>query len=292
MKIASYWHQSDSGVRCALCPRACLLNDGEWGLCGARRAENGVLYAKSYGRLLALNADPIEKKPLKRFLPGTQTLSLGFAGCNLFCYFCQNASLSRARPNERMPFTPPEAVVEAALREGFPSISYTYNEPLTNIEYVLETANMARAKGLKNILVTNGYCNPGPFEDALEVIDALNIDVKSFREDAFKRDTGGTLSVVLSNVEYAIKRAHVEVTALMVPGLCEAGDVEQIAKWLGGIDRAVPLHITRYHPVGPNQPPATDISAMQAAKARAERYMDTAFLGNVPTTHPPPGAQA
>ncbi len=235
----------------------------------------------SYGRLLALNADPIEKKPLKRFLPGTKTLSLGFAGCNLFCYFCQNASLSRARPNERIPFTPPEAIVETALGEGFPSISYTYNEPLINIEYVLDTARLARANGLKNILVTNGYCNPAPFAEALEVIDALNIDVKSFRQDAFKRDTGGTLPVVLRNVEYAAKRAHVEITALMVPGLCETVDVEQIASWLGGISSAIPLHITRYHPVGPNMPPPTDIAAMLDAKARAERFLDTVLLGNV-----------
>ena len=281
MKQALYWHPENDAVRCTLCPRACLLQDGEWGLCGARHAEEGALYARSYGRLLALNADPIEKKPLKRFLPGTKTLSLGFAGCNLFCYFCQNESLSRARPNEHIPFTPPEAVVEAALREGFPSISYTYNEPLTNIEYVLDTARLAREKGLKNILVTNGCCNPAPFAHALEVVDALNIDVKSFREDAFKRDTGGALPSVLRNVEAAVKRAHVEVTALMVPGLCEAGDAEQIAKWLGGISRAIPLHITRYHPVKPGHPPATDISAMHDAKARAERYLETVFLGNV-----------
>ncbi len=282
MNPALYWQPTENNaVRCLLCPRACTLKNGEWGLCGARRVENGQLFAMSYGRLLALNADPIEKKPLKRFLPGTKTLSLGFAGCNLFCYFCQNASLSRARPSERIPYTPPEAVVDAALREGFPSISYTYNEPLTNIEYVLDTARLASANGLKNIMVTNGYCNPGPFENALEYIDALNIDVKSFRADAFKRDTGGELSAVLRNVEAAAERAHVEITALMVPGLCEAEDVEQIAQWLGGISRQVPLHITRYHPVGPNMPPMTDISAMQGAKARAERFLETVFLGNV-----------
>lgn len=281
MKQALYYHPENGSVRCTLCPRACLLKDGEWGLCGARQAAGGALYARSYGRLLALNSDPIEKKPLKRFLPGTRTLSLGFAGCNLFCYFCQNASLSRARPNENIPLTPPEAIVEAALREGFPSISYTYNEPLTNIEYVIETARLARASGLKNILVTNGYCNPAPFADVMEVIDALNIDVKSFRADAFARDTGGVLDVVLRNAEAAAKRAHVEITALMVPGLCEAGDVEQIAAWLGGVSPAIPLHITRYHPVQPDQPPAADIAAMRDAKTRAERHLDTVFLGNI-----------
>ncbi len=281
MKIASYWQPTDNGVRCTLCPRACALQDGEWGLCGARQSVGGALYAMSYGRLLALNADPIEKKPLMRFLPGTKTFSLGFAGCNLFCYFCQNASLSRARPNDNTHCTPPEVVVEAALSEDFPSISYTYNEPLTNIEYVLDTARLARAHGLKNILVTNGYCNSAPFADALEYIDALNIDVKTFREDAFKRDTGGALSAVLRNVEYAAQRAHVEITALMVPELCDAGDVEQIAAWLGGISRAIPLHITRYRPVGPNMPPATDINVMKEAKTRAEMYLDNVFLGNV-----------
>lgn len=280
MHKARYWESGPQALSCTLCPRFCILKDGEWGACGARRCLDGELFALSYGRVAALHVDPIEKKPLKRFMPGTLTLSLGAFGCNLFCDFCQNHSLSRSRPSDDVPFIPPEEIVERALAQGLPSVSYTYNEPLTNAEYVVDTATVARGRGLRNILVSNGYANEQVFEDVLALMDAMNIDVKSNRADAFRSRTGGALEIVMRNVERAAKRTHVEVTSLMVPGLCGPGDVEAIAQWLGTLGD-IPLHITRYHPVKDGQAPATGVESMYDAKRRAENYLQTVYLGNV-----------
>lgn len=280
MFSARYWENKPSAVLCTLCPRFCELGDGGWGACGARRRVGGALIAMSYGRVAALNIDPIEKKPLSRFMPGTKTLSIGAPGCNLFCDFCQNHTLSRSRPHDGIPYMPPGDIVAAAIEAGLPSISYTYNEPLTNAEYVVDTARLAGSAGLKNILVSNGYANEAAFGDVLELMDAMNIDVKSYRPDAFAKRTRGSLETVTRNVERAAERTHVEITSLMVPGLCDIDDIEAIAKWLGGLGD-IPLHITRYHPVKQGQAPATDVYAMHEAKRRAERYLQTVCLGNV-----------
>jgi pyruvate formate lyase activating enzyme len=224
--------------------------------------------------------DPVEKKPLKLFLPGTKTLSLGSSGCNLFCPFCQNMSISRARPISHVVIESSK-IIEEAQRAGLPSISYTYNEPVTFYEFVLDTARLAKENGIFNILVSNGHISPEPLEVLLPWIDALNIDIKTIDSSKFKTFCGGVLDVVLHTVERAAALSHVEITALMVPGLCDVNDVAQIACWLSKIRSDIPLHITRYFPVKKGQAPPTPVKEMQTALDKSRRYLKYVFLGNV-----------
>jgi pyruvate formate lyase activating enzyme len=280
MIAAKYQTPQENGVLCTLCPHQCLLAEGEWGLCDARQVENGTLWARTYGKLTAIHVDPVEKKPLRLFLPGTETLSLGSSGCNLFCPFCQNMAISRARPFSHL-YIAPERVVEEAKHSGFPSISYTYNEPVTFYEYVLDTARLARENGIYNILVSNGHISPDPLDALLPWMDALNIDIKTFDADKFRTFCGGHLKTVLQTVERAASVCHVEITSLMVPGLCDVSDVIQIAQWLSRIRPDIPLHISRYFPVKKGQAPSTPIKQMRLAFEKAKRHLKHVFLGNV-----------
>ncbi|MDR1204217.1 MAG: AmmeMemoRadiSam system radical SAM enzyme [Peptococcaceae bacterium] len=280
MTPAKYQVAQENGVRCTLCPHHCLLEEKEWGLCNARQAENGTLWARTYGVLTAIHVDPIEKKPLRLFLPGTKTLSLGSSGCNLFCPFCQNMSISRARPFTHM-YIESQKIVEEAQRSGIPSISYTYNEPVTFYEFMLDTARLAKEHGIFNVLVSNGHLSPEPLEALLPWIDALNIDIKTFDANKFKTFCGGALDAVLHTAERAAALSHLEVTTLMVPGLCDVDDVVQTADWLSKIRSDIPLHITRYFPVKKGQAPPTPIKQMQAALDQSKRHLKYVFLGNV-----------
>lgn len=277
MHPAKFFTREGDSIRCTLCPQSCRIREGGRGLCNTRARRDGQLFAEGYGRVLAMHLDPIEKKPLYHFLPGSSTFSIGFAGCNLFCPYCQNDSLSRALP--RGEALTPHCIADAALRSGAPSISYTYSEPLVQYEFVYDTAALAHRAGLKNILVTNGYINPEPLTALLTHIDAMNIDVKSSRTDAFARTCKGRLDTVFDTVFLAAPRCHVEVTSLMVPGLCDVPDVHDIAERLTPLN--VPLHISRYFPrgAGPSEP--TKISDMRAAQSLARQYLTHVYLGNV-----------
>jgi pyruvate formate lyase activating enzyme len=280
MMPAKYQKPQENGVLCTLCPHHCLLSEGEWGLCDARQVENGTLWARTYGKLTAIHVDPVEKKPLRLFLPGTETLSLGSSGCNLFCPYCQNMSISRARPFSHLR-AEPEKIIEETQRFGLPSISYTYNEPVTFYEFVLDTARLAKENGIFNILVSNGHLAPEPLEELLPWIDALNIDIKTFDANKFSAYCGGALDAVLHTVERAAALSHVEITALMVPGLCDVDDVVRIAGWLSEIRSDIPLHITRYFPVKRGQAPPTSIKRMRMALEKSKRRLKHVFLGNV-----------
>jgi len=250
---AAYYMREDGDCRCTLCPNRCRLKDGAYGRCHVRVNRGGVLYSESYGRVASVNIDPIEKKPLVGFMPGTRTFSVGTLGCNLDCDWCQNDSLSRFGYDHypEMPVVTPDQVVEAALRNGTPSISYTYNEPAVFAEFVMRTAELAHRNNLANILVTNGYVSPEAARDLYTHIDAANFDVKGFTEEFYRKYTKGRLSTVLENVEYFHHQGkHAELTMLIVPGLND--DLEHVAafaNWvINRLSSEVIVHFSAFHP--------------------------------------------
>lgn len=279
--LARYWKSlEEEKVECGLCPHRCVLSDGRTGRCLARQNQGGTLVSLNYGRISSLNIDPVEKKPLRHFMPGTRTLSFGTFGCNLHCPWCQNYNIAREIPDTQR--VEPEEMVALAQEQGCPSISYTYNEPTVFLEYVLDTARLAREAGLKNIFVTNGFISPEPLEDLLSVMDALNIDVKTFNAAHYHSVCGGGLEDVKRTVEQAQQRVHVELTALLVPGIHDnLEDLESMFGWIASMDPDMPLHLSRYFPMYQYHEPETDPSLMVEAKKRADRMLHRVYLGNV-----------
>jgi pyruvate formate lyase activating enzyme len=259
-KEALFYEKNGETVICRLCPHACRLREGQTGLCSARRASGGVLFAENYGRISSAALDPIEKKPLKRFFPGSNILSVGSYGCNMRCAFCQNFSISQMKPltgyptDSRPDALPPEKLLEAALSmPGNLGVAFTYNEPLIGIEYILEAAPLLRKHGLKVVLVTNGMILEEPLAMALPLVDAMNIDLKAFSEKFYRRH-GGSFETVKRTIETSAQSCHVEVTTLIVP---DENDGEEemaaLAGWLAlvsarSLTRCIPLHVTRFFP--------------------------------------------
>lgn len=280
MKEALYYEKQNARVHCLLCPHGCDIPEGKTGLCCVRQNLGGRLYTLNYGKISAVHTDPVEKKPLAFFMPGTYTFSIGSFGCNLGCPFCQNYTISKGKP-QTIDFTP-EEVVEAAMREGLPSVSYTYSEPSMFYEFMLETARLAKDKGLKNIMVTNGYINRDPLNDLLGVIDAMNIDLKSFDDTIYRNELKGSLQPVLDTIAAAHEKCHVEVTMLIVPKISD--DMEGITKaaqTIAAMDENIPLHISRYFPRYKYSEPATDSVTMHKAYEVCKRYLKNVLLGNI-----------
>jgi len=237
---------------CRICPHHCSLEEGQLGLCRARINKKGEVVCENYGKLTAIALDPVEKKPLYRFYPGSKILSIGSYGCNLNCPFCQNCDISMAsgRDIETTQVSCQALVDKAlALRErGNIGIAYTYNEPLISYEFVMDCARLAKEQGLKNVVVTNGYICEEPLSRLLPLIDAFNIDLKGFTA-GYYRKLRGDLETVKRSIELAAKTTHVEVTTLIVPGENDSDEeIEQLSAWLAGINPEIPLHITRFFP--------------------------------------------
>lgn len=237
---------------CVICPHHCRLDEGQLGLCRGRIAKDGKVVCENYGKLTAIALDPIEKKPLYHFHPGSRILSVGSYGCNLKCPFCQNCDISMVGGNdiETAQADCQELVDKALLLRdrGNIGIAYTYNEPLISYEFVRDCARLAREQGLKNVVVTNGYICEEPLLELLPLIDALNIDLKGFTQEYYRR-LGGDLATVKRTIELAAGRAHVEVTTLIVPGENDSEDeIDELSAWLAGISPDIPLHITRFFP--------------------------------------------
>ncbi|MCE5256456.1 MAG: AmmeMemoRadiSam system radical SAM enzyme [Spirochaetaceae bacterium] len=249
MSKAEYWVTLDSNrIQCRLCPHACILADGECGCCKVRINAGGELALPFYSHISSVALDPIEKKPLRHFLPGTRTFSIGFWHCSMRCPFCQNWEI--AHPPSWYPRSiMPEELVRMALKSGSPSISFTYSEPTIHIEYVKECMSLAHEKGLATILVTNGNLLAGPARDILSLTDATNVDLKCYSAKTYHSTLGGELEVVKQFIQIAFRACHVEVTSLVVPGILDSEDqMEGIAAFLSGISRDLPLHITAYRP--------------------------------------------
>jgi pyruvate formate lyase activating enzyme len=253
MKEALFYEKLEKmKVQCKLCPNECVILHGKRGTCHARENREGVLYSIVYGLPCATGTDPIEKKPLFHFIPGSESYSIATAGCNLHCKWCQNWQISQRGPDEVQSFEmSPEEVVENALAKGCKSISYTYVEPAIFYEYVLDTAKLARKAGLANVMVTNGYLNQAPVKKLYKYIDACNVDLKGFTEEFYREYCGGRLQPVLD----AIKTIHkmgvwLELTTLLVPGLNDSEeDIKRMCEWVRDeLGFGVPLHFSRFFP--------------------------------------------
>ena len=287
MKCRYYNRLDDGSVECQLCPHHCRIADGKTGICGSRRNQGGVLFSEVYAKPCALAIDPIEKKPLYHFHPGTKCLSIACTGCNFRCLNCQNHDISQASPNEVDHYDlSPNDVVALCLKHQCPGIAYTYTEPLTYIEYITDTARLAHDAGLWNILVTAGYVCQQPLADLLPFIDAANIDLKSFSDDIYRKVSGGRLSTVLDTI-LAMKQAGVwiELTNLVIPTVNDDMDmIRRMCRWLvdNGLADA-PLHFSRFFPrYKMNDIPPTPLHTLQAAKQVAlEEGLRNVYLGNV-----------
>ena len=270
---------------CTLCMHRCALSEGQYGRCRARKNEKGRIICANYGKLTALMLDPIEKKPLHYFFPGSRILSVGSFGCNLACPFCQNHEISMASPaSAEYREISPEALTSLALRcrdQGSIGLAFTYNEPLVGYEFVRDTARLAHSQGLKNVLVTNGSAHLSILEELLPYIDAMNIDLKGF-SSAYYRRLGGDLETVLAFIQRAAKDCHVELTTLIVPGENDSEEeMEQEAQWIASIDPKIPLHVTRFFPRYRMQDrEATDVGRILRLKVIAGRQLAYVCTGN------------
>ena len=272
-------------VVCPVCPHGCFLSEGQYGRCGARKNEQGRIVCANYGKVTSLMLDPIEKKPLSRFFPGSAVLSAGSFGCNLSCPFCQNYEISMAGPWQ-VPYRELSPVRLADLaykyREyGNIGVAFTYNEPLIGYEFVLDTARLVHERGMKNVLVTNGYAEDSALTELLPWIDAMNIDLKGFTESYYRR-LGGDLQTVKQFIERAARSCHVELTTLIVPGENDSEDeMEEEARWIASVNPEIALHVTRFFPrYQMKDKKATDVRSVYRLKQIAERFLTYVYTGN------------
>ena len=287
MECRYYKRLDDGRVECTLCPHHSRIAEGKTGVCRSRKNQGGVLVSEVYGKPCSLAIDPIEKKPLYHFHPGTTCLSLACTGCNFRCLNCQNHDISQAAPADVNHYElSPEDVVALCLKHHCPGIAYTYTEPLTYLEYIIDCARLAHEAGLWNILVTAGYVCQEPLADLLPYLDAANVDLKSFSDDIYNRVSGGHLQPVLDTI-LAMKQAGVwvEITNLVIPGINDDMDmIRQMCRWLADNDLAnAPLHFSRFFPRYKMQDvPPTPIATLKAAKQIAEEEgIKHVYLGNV-----------
>lgn len=287
MKEALFYEKDEENrVFCRLCPRLCRIKEGGTGFCRVRKNQGGVLYSLNYGRVSSAAMDPMEKKPLYHFYPGSEIFSLGTFGCNLACGFCQNWQIAHATPPTA--YLSPQEAVAAAQKyrdSGSPcvGIAYTYNEPFIWYEYVYDTARLAREKGLKNVLVTNGYVSEEPLREILPYIDAMNIDVKGFTAGYYREVCKGSLEPVLRTVEVAARHCHVELTTLLVPGLNDSEEeIRSLVDWVASLDPEIPLHFSRYFPNYKFALPPTPLSTLLKAREIAREKLKYVYIGNAP----------
>ncbi|MCR4792247.1 MAG: AmmeMemoRadiSam system radical SAM enzyme [Lachnospiraceae bacterium] len=271
---------------CHVCPHHCRLSEGSVGRCHARKNENGESVCANYGRITSIALDPIEKKPLAFFYPGTKVLSVGSFGCNMSCPFCQNYDISAVGESffQKLYHLSPEelaSIAEEHIPDGNIGVAYTYNEALVGYEYVRDCARIVHEKGMKNVLVTNGNAELSVLEEILPYIDAMNIDLKCFSEEGYEK-LSGSFDAVRNFITRAAQEAHVEITTLIVPDLSDdINDMDREAEWLAGIDPDIPLHITRYFPRYKETKKSTDIGLMEDLKKTAGAHLGRVLLGNV-----------
>ena len=284
-----YWHRTADGrVQCDLCPRHCRMHEGQHGLCFIRACQDGQVVLTSYGRSSGYCVDPIEKKPLNHFLPGTPVLSFGTAGCNLACRFCQNWDISKSRETDTLAdHAMPEVIASAARALGCRSVAYTYNDPVIFHEYAIDVAQACRALGIKSVAVSAGYVCPEPRAEFYRHMDAVNVDLKAFTERFYSRICGGQLQAVLDTLVYIKTETAVwlETTTLLIPGENDSdAEIDEMTGWVvDHLGPDVPMHFTAFHPDWkmldrPPTPPATLSRARAIARRNGVRH---AYTGNV-----------
>ena len=279
---AAYFTKLDNGkVECQLCPLACKLDDGEAGICRSRFASDGELLTSNFGELVTLAVDPIEKKPLYHFYPGSKILSTGPNCCNLGCRHCQNWSISQQ--TTRTQYVAPEELVAMTVRDGSIGVAFTYTEPMIWYEYIMATAPLLKKAGLKVVLVTNGFINPEPLEDLIKVSDAMNIDLKSINPAFYKKICKGRLEPVKESIQrVAQSDCHLEITNLIIPGKNDAVDeLEQLFEFIESISPEIPLHLSAYHPSYEMTAPATSVATLIQAREMALKRLKFVYIGNV-----------
>ncbi len=290
--LGQWWRRLEDGrFECNLCPRFCKLKEGQRGFCFVRQAREDGIVLTSYGRASGFCVDPIEKKPLNHFYPGTSVLSFGTAGCNLGCRFCQNWDISKARAADRLnDWASPEGIVEAALKSGCKSIAFTYNDPVIFAEYAIDCAWLAHERGIKTVVVSAGYITPQARPEFFAHIDAVNIDLKAFTDQFYTKLCFAALGPVLDTLRWLKREANVwfEVTTLLIPGHNDSEDeVAQLCDWfVKNLGPDVPLHFSAFHPDFkmkdvPATPAATLTRARQQALAAGLHYV---YTGNVHDT--------
>ena len=284
-----WWHAIDGDrVQCDLCPRDCKLHEGQRGACFVRKMEGGAMVLTTYGRSSGFCIDPVEKKPLNHFYPGSSILSFGTAGCNLACRFCQNWDISKSKDMDRlMDAASPTAIALAARRYGAEAMAYTYNDPVIFAEYAIDTALACREQGIRNVAVTAGYIHAAPMKELFAVMDAANVDLKGFTEDFYWKLCVGHLQPVLDTLAYIHHETAcwLEITTLLIPGHNDSpGEIGELAAWvMKELGPDVPLHFTAFHPdwkMGdlPPTPPATLTRARRIALDAGLHYV---YTGNV-----------
>jgi pyruvate formate lyase activating enzyme len=287
-KIAMFQEETPRGIMCRICPNECVLKEGEVSKCNNRRVSSSKLYTMAFGNPCSANIDPVEKKPLYHFFPGSRAYSIATAGCNLVCLNCQNWTISQTSPDKTRNFDMmPDKVVYEAVKNNCRSIAYTYSEPVTFYEYTYETAFLAKKAGVKNIIKSNGYINPEPLKKLCSVIDAANIDLKSFNENTYLRLTGGKLQPVLDSLKiYKEMGIWLEITNLIVPSWTDnMEEIGKMCKWLNenGFNET-PLHFSRFYPTHKlEQLPPTPVGILNnAAKIAIDEGIKYVYTGNVP----------
>ena len=285
--VALLWKKEGASLRCNLCNRHCLIPQGKRGGCGVRENQKGTLIALTYGRPCSVAVDPIEKKPFNHFWPGSSVLSLSTVGCNFHCAFCQNWTISQAKPEDfNAEFVEPELIVQAAIENNCQGIAYTYTEPTVFFEYCNDIAKLAAREKLYNVFVTNGYMT----QDMLKLakwMDAANVDLKSFSDEFYMKTCGGVhIQPILDNIKWMRKhKIHVEVTTLVVPGENDTpAELKKISEWAAGVDKDMPLHFSRFHPdykmMDKQITPAKTLEiAYKQAEEAGVKYV---YVGNIP----------
>lgn len=282
-KVASYWEKGEDGdIRCTLCPHSCVIGPEQTGVCKARKNIDGKMISLNFGVMCAA-IDPIEKKPLFHWRPGSRILSVGTFGCNLFCPFCQNFHLSRAGSGSGLRKVAPGDILSLASDAGLDSVAFTYNEPTVWFEFVKETSLLLKSRKIAVVLVTNGYISKAPREETLGFTDAMNIDLKGFSDETYSR-LGGSLAPVLETISSAFtKGIHLEITHLVVPGINDSMiEFRSMLRWIREISPDIPLHISRYFPVYEwNRPPTSEDEIIRRVEAASEElnYVYTGNLG-------------
>ncbi|MGI2261175.1 AmmeMemoRadiSam system radical SAM enzyme [Shewanella sp. GXUN23E] len=284
-----YWHSLDDGrVMCDLCPRLCSLRPGKRGACFVRQEQDGEVVLTTYGRSSGFCIDPIEKKPLNHFYPGSSVLSFGTAGCNLGCHYCQNWSISKSRQMDTLSgLASPAQIALAAKQHGCKSVAFTYNDPVIFLEYAIDTAMACKQLGIYSVAVSAGYINPAPREHFFAHMDAANIDLKAFSEDFYHRRCGASLGPVLETLEYLVKETAVwlEITTLLIPGENDSDvELDAMTCWIADkLGPDVPLHFSAFHSdFKMLDTPATSAASLLRARQLAQRNgLNYVYVGNV-----------
>lgn len=284
----AWWHAENRGdgtrvARCTLCCHTCIINPGETGLCRARAFTVQKEFVSPYlGGFVSVAVDPVEKKPLNRWRPGTFIYSLGSVGCNAFCQFCQNHAIAHPEGDVALCAIPPEDLLRRVEDAGLSSVAYTYNEPTLQAEYIVAAAPLLREAGIASVMVTNGLFSEDARDSLANYVDAINIDVKTFSDEKYEK-LGGSLDTVKSNVTFLAGRGvHIELTCLVVPGVSDSEDeFADMVDWIAGISKDIPLHISRYFPAYRYTAPPTSLSLMERLEQHAKSRLDYVYLGNV-----------